>query len=283
MRQEHRPGAALQVDYAGDTVVVMDGGQAREAQIFVACLPFSGLIYAEATWSQQVEDWLGAHVRALGYLGGVPGALVPDNLKSGVTRASFFDPVLNPSYYELARHYGTAVLPTRVRKPKDKAAVESARMLQRLGCRVLGPVGSALEAIDLLHRTRPDLALLDPALPEWQLEQVIATLETRNVPLAFTTARPSGRSLKHPALPEAAFRPYAIGKLERLLGQLLQTKDVPEPGLPLVHLRERIGHQCRVIAALAAADRDTNSAEAALQRLERSLTRLQAGTMVAAG
>ena len=126
LRQEHRPGETLQVDYAGDTVVVMDGGQAREAQIFVACLPFSGLIYAEATWTQQVEDWLGAHVRALGYLGGVPGALVPDNLKSGVTRASFFDPVLNPSYYALARHYGTAILPTRVRKPKDKAAVESA-------------------------------------------------------------------------------------------------------------------------------------------------------------
>jgi transposase len=126
MRQEHRPGEALQVDYAGDTVVVMDGGQAREAQIFVACLPFSGLIYAEATWTQQVGDWLGAHVRALGYLGGVPGALVPDNLKSGVSKASFFDPVLNPSYYELARHYGTAILPTRVRKPKDKAAVESA-------------------------------------------------------------------------------------------------------------------------------------------------------------
>ena len=126
MRQDHRPGDTLQVDYAGDTVVVMDHGQVREAQIFVACLPFSGLIYAEATWSQQVEDWLGAHVRALGYLGGVPGALVPDNLKSGVSKASFFDPVLNPSYYALARHYGTAILPTRVRKPRDKAAVESA-------------------------------------------------------------------------------------------------------------------------------------------------------------
>jgi hypothetical protein len=126
MRQDHRPGDTLQVDYAGDTVVVMDHGQVREAQIFVACLPFSGLIYAEATWSQQVEDWLGAHVRALGYLGGVPGALVPDNLKSGVSKASFFDPVQGPSYYALARHYGTAILPTRVRKPRDKAAVESA-------------------------------------------------------------------------------------------------------------------------------------------------------------
>jgi transposase len=126
LRQEHRPGAALQVDYAGDRVVVIDGGQAREAQIFVACLPFSGLIYVEASWTQQVEDWLTCHVRAFGYLGGVAGVLVPDTLKSGVTRANFFDPVLNASYYELARHYGTAILPTRVRKPKDKPAVENA-------------------------------------------------------------------------------------------------------------------------------------------------------------
>lgn len=126
LRQEHRPGEALQVDYAGDTVVVMDGGQAREAQIFVVCLPFSGLIYTEATWTQQLEDWLASHVRAFNFLGGVPGALVPDNLKSGVTKANFFDPVLNASYYELARHYGTAILPTRVRKPRDKPAAENA-------------------------------------------------------------------------------------------------------------------------------------------------------------
>jgi transposase len=126
LRQEHRPGAALQVDYAGDTVVVMDAGEAREAQIFVACLPFSGLIYAEATWTQRVEDWLSSHVRAFTAIGGVAAALVPDNLKSGVTRANFFDPVLNASYYELARHYGTAVLPARPRKPRDKPAVENA-------------------------------------------------------------------------------------------------------------------------------------------------------------
>ena len=80
---------------------------------------------------------------------------------------------------------------------------------------------------------------------------------------------------------DVAVRPSTAGKLERLLGQLLPTRGEPE--LPLVHLRARIGHQCRVIAALAAAERDTTSAEAMLQRLERSLTRLQAGTMVAAG
>ena len=126
MRQDHRPGETLQVDYAGDTVLVLDGGTAREAQVFVACLPFSGLIYVEASWTQQVADWLASHVRALAYLQGVPGTLVIDNLKSGVTKANFFDPVLNASYYELARHYGTAILPARVRRPKDKAAAENA-------------------------------------------------------------------------------------------------------------------------------------------------------------
>jgi len=86
LRQEHRPGEALQVDYAGDTVVVMDGGQAREAQIFVACLPFSGLIYTEATWTQQLEDWLASHVRAFSFLGGVPGTLVPEYVSGHIFR-----------------------------------------------------------------------------------------------------------------------------------------------------------------------------------------------------
>jgi transposase len=122
LRQEHRPGAARQVDDAGDTVVVMDAGVAREAQIFVACLPFSGLIYAEATWTQRVEDWLSSHVRAFTAIGGVAAALMPDNLKSGVTRATFFDPVLNASDYERARHDGTAVLPARPRKPRGALA-----------------------------------------------------------------------------------------------------------------------------------------------------------------
>jgi transposase len=88
LRQDHRPGQALQVDYAGDTVIVMDGGQAREAQIFVACLAFSGLIYTEASWTQQIEDWLASHVRAFQDLGGVPATLVPDNRDREASRDS---------------------------------------------------------------------------------------------------------------------------------------------------------------------------------------------------
>jgi transposase len=98
MRQVHHAGVAVQVDYAGDTVSVMDAGAARQAQIFVACLPCSGLIWAEATWSQKSQDWLSSHVRLFAFLGGVTELVVPDNLKAGVTHASFYDPVLNASY-----------------------------------------------------------------------------------------------------------------------------------------------------------------------------------------
>ena len=121
MRQVHHAGETVQVDYAGDTVALMDNGTAREAQIFVACLPCSGLIYAEASWTQATEDWLGAHVRLFAFLGGVPAKVVPDNLKVGVTHASYYDPVINASYAGLIKHYGTAVVPARSRKPRDKA------------------------------------------------------------------------------------------------------------------------------------------------------------------
>jgi transposase len=126
MRQIHRAGVAVQVDYAGDRVSVIDAGIPREAQIFVACLPCSGLIYAEATWSQKSQDWLSSHVRLFAFLGGVTELVVPDNLKAGVTHASFYDPVLNASYTALLRHYGAAGLPARARHPRDKGAGENA-------------------------------------------------------------------------------------------------------------------------------------------------------------
>ena len=125
MRQVHRAGEAVEVDYAGDTVTIKDQGAERAVQIFVACLPCSGLIYAEGTWTQGQEDWLSAHVRLFAYIGGVPAKVVPDNLKVGVTHASYWDPVINASYAALIKHYGTSVLPARVRKPRDKPSVES--------------------------------------------------------------------------------------------------------------------------------------------------------------
>ena len=94
--------------------------------IFVAALGASNYTYAEARWTETLPDWIGAHVNALAAIGGVPKAFVPDNLKAGVTKACWYDPDVNPSYLEMARHYGSAVLPARPAHPRDKAAVEAA-------------------------------------------------------------------------------------------------------------------------------------------------------------
>jgi len=128
MRQTHLGGDKLFVDYAGDTVpVVIDRltGETRDAQIFVAVLGASSFTYAEATWTQTLADWIGAHTRALAAIGGVPRLLVPDNTKVAVIKACFYDPHVNQTYTEMAAHYETAVLPARPRKPRDKAKVES--------------------------------------------------------------------------------------------------------------------------------------------------------------
>ena len=126
LRQTHTPGGKLFVDYAGQTVPVTDRltGLVRHAQIFVAVLGASNYTFVEATWTQALPDWLDSHVRALVFFGGVPAAIVPDNLKSGVTKPSRYEPELNPSYQDFAEHYGVAILPARIRKPRDKAKVE---------------------------------------------------------------------------------------------------------------------------------------------------------------
>ena len=126
LRQNHIPGDKMFVDYAGQTVPIVDASSGEETavQIFVAVLGASSYTYAEATWTQSLPDWLGSHVRALEDFGGVPRAAVPDNLKSGVTKPHRYDPALNPAYQDFAEHYGLAILPARVRKPRDKAKVE---------------------------------------------------------------------------------------------------------------------------------------------------------------
>lgn len=126
MRQEHRAGEKMFVDYAGMTVAVFDmqSAKMREAQIFVAVLGASNYTYAEATWTQALPDWIASHTRAFNYFGGVAQVVVPDNLKAGVSKACFYEPNINPTYLDMANHYGTVVIPTRVRRPKDKAKVE---------------------------------------------------------------------------------------------------------------------------------------------------------------
>ena len=126
MRFEHRAGEKTFVDYAGHTVEVVERqtGELRSAQVFVAVLGASSYTYAEATWTQTLPDWVASHVRAFEFYGGCSELLIPDNLRSAVSRAHRYEPDINPTYHDLARHYGVAVLPARVRKPRDKAKAE---------------------------------------------------------------------------------------------------------------------------------------------------------------
>jgi transposase len=127
MRQDHVAGDKVFVDYSGKKLAIVDPrtGEIRQAEIFVAVLGASNFTYAEATWTQTLPDWIGAHGRMFRFFGGVPKLVVPDNLKAGVNRASFYDPEINRSYGMMAAHYGVGVLPARPRKPKDKAKVEN--------------------------------------------------------------------------------------------------------------------------------------------------------------
>ena len=126
MRQIHKAGEKCFVDYCGQTVPIICAatGEIHPAQIFVAVLGASNYTYAEASLSQALPDWLGSHVRAFEYFGGTTAIVVPDNLRSGVTRACRYDPDLNASYQQWAEHYQVAVVPARPYKPKDKAKVE---------------------------------------------------------------------------------------------------------------------------------------------------------------
>lgn len=126
MRQLHRAGEKLFLDYCGPTVAVVDPGtgEIRPAQVFVAVLGASSYTYAEATWTQSLPDWIASHQRALRFFGGVPELWVPDNLRAGVSHACRYTPEPNATYADLAAHYGAAILPARPYKPKDKAKVE---------------------------------------------------------------------------------------------------------------------------------------------------------------
>lgn len=131
LRQEHRAGEKLFVDYAGPTIPVQDpvSGEIRAAQLFVSVLGASNYTFAEATWTQGLGDWIGSHMRAFEFYNGVPEIVVPDNLKSGVTKACRYEPGVNLTYEEMAQHYGVAVVPARPRKPRDKAKVEAGVLL----------------------------------------------------------------------------------------------------------------------------------------------------------
>ena len=155
LRQTYRAGERLFVDYAGLTVPLRDprSGQIEEAQIFVAALGASHYLYAEATRTQQLPDWIESHIHTYEHLQGVPEITTPDNLKSGVVRACRYDPDINPTYQDMATHYGTAIIPTRPRHPRDNAKAESG--VQVVEREVLAP---------LRHQTFFSLAELNGAM-----------------------------------------------------------------------------------------------------------------------
>ena len=201
MRQTHRGGEKLFVDYAGMTMRVRDGrsGEDREVQIFVAALGASQYIYAEATWSQRQEDWLGSHVRTYEYIGGVPEQTVPDNLRSGVSRACRYEPEINPAYAELAVWYGTAVVPARVGKPRDKAKVESA--VQIVEREILSP---------LRDRVFFSLGELNAAMRE-----KLNALNTRRFQKLDVSRRELFEELDRPALRALPEKRYEYGEFFR--------------------------------------------------------------------
>jgi len=128
LRQHHRAGEKLFIDYAGQTVAIHDpkSSHVSEAHLFVAALGASNYTFAEATVNRDLPSWINLHERAFEFFGGVAEILVPDNVKTGVTHPCRYEPDLNPTYQDMARHYGTCVIPARSGKPKDKAKVETA-------------------------------------------------------------------------------------------------------------------------------------------------------------
>jgi len=194
MRQAHPAGERMFVDYAGQTVDLIDrrSGEVRPAQIFVAAMGASNYTYAEATLTQSLPDWIGAHVRALAFIGGVPAQLVPDNPKVGVDRANWYEPGLNRTYLDLARHYGTAILPTRVRRPRDKAKVEVAVL-----------VVERWILARLRNRRFFSIAELNQAIAE-----LVADLNARPMRRLGVSRRDLFLELDRPALKELPAEPY---------------------------------------------------------------------------
>jgi transposase len=166
MRQHHVAGDKIFVDYSGKRIGICDPktGVLHPAEIFVAVAGASNYTFAEATWTQTLPDWIGSHVRMLRFYGGCPRLLVPDNLKSGVNKASFYDPEINRSYAKMALHYDLDILPARPHRPKDKAKVEAgvrfvqSYVLGRLRNRTffsLEEANIAIAEIMVLMNTRP--------------------------------------------------------------------------------------------------------------------------------
>ncbi len=186
LRQEYPAGEKLFIDFAGKTIPITNRytGQITQAEIFVAVLGASNYTYAEAVESQNLPSWIGAHTRAFEYFGGVAALLIPDNLKSGVSKACWYEPELNPTYLEMCQHYGTAAMPARAVRPRDKAKVEAGVLL------VTRWITAALR-----HRTFFSIAELNTAIRE-----LLERLNNRKFKKLDSTRRQLFETIDKPAL-----------------------------------------------------------------------------------
>jgi transposase len=227
MRQEHRGGEKLFIDYSdGLAIVDMVTGEITLTQLFLAVWGASNCTYAEATLSQTLPDWIGAHRRALEYFGCVPRVLVPDNLKSGVSRACRYEPDLNPTYSDMADHYGCAVLPARPRKPRDKATVENGVLIAKRWILAV-----------LRHRTFYSLAELNAAIRE-----CLERLNTRCLKKLKKSRRELFEAIDRPnALPLPA-GPYEYAEWYKARVQLNYHLEVDGHyySVPYQYLREKL-------------------------------------------
>jgi len=198
MRQTHVAGERLFVDYAGTTLTVIDGltGEALTAQLFVATLGASSLTYAEATWTQGLSDWIGSHTRAFAFIGGIPAMVVSDNLRSGITKACFYEPAVNRTYAEMAAHYDTAIVPARPYRARDKAKVE-----------VAVQVATRFIIAKLRNRCFFSLVALNAAIAE-----LVAQINDRVSRHLGTTRRALFEALERTALKQLPPEPYVFAE-----------------------------------------------------------------------
>ena len=197
MRQSHKGGDKLFVDYADGLFVTHPlTGEMTLTQLFVAVWGASTFTYVEASLSQTLPDWIGAHTRAFTYFGAVPHLLVPDNLKSGVLKSCLYEPTLNASYQDMADHYGTAVLPTRPRRPRDKAKVENGVLVAKRWILAV-----------LRHRVFHSLAEMNAAI-----RQLLETLNGRPLRKIQRSRRQLFDDLDRPAARPLPNHPYEFAE-----------------------------------------------------------------------
>lgn len=196
MRQRHRAGEKAFVDFSGDGIDIINPktGECQTAKLFIAVLGASNFTFVDPVLNEKLPTWISCHVKAFDYFGGVPEILVPDNLKSGVTRPDYYDPELNPTYADLARHYQVAVIPARKRKPRDKAKAEQGVLLAERW------ILAALR-----HREFTSLAELREAI-----RPLVEKLNNRRMQKIGKSRREVFEELEKPALRSLPQEPYEL-------------------------------------------------------------------------